>query len=190
MFKNFESERISPTVKLSNSESPSKISRKSPCIMLFEKACSCCLKSLIWAPNTAFVFAQCSAQGHLSACPATNFLFLCRGAGGGDKTGSSPEGGRGSPPTTAVITARASIALSSWTARARPTGCHHYDLESRGNDTIFPKNLDLLFNKLNFLECQRSAAELEKFTGRNVKDREKVLSPICSSLPQTKQQQG
>lgn len=83
MFKNFESERISPTVKLSNSESPSKISRKSPCIMLFEKACSCCLKSLIWAPNTAFVFAQCSAQGHLSACPATNFLFLCRGAGGG-----------------------------------------------------------------------------------------------------------
>lgn len=87
-----------------------------------------------------------------------------------------PEGGRDSPPTTDVVTARPS------TAPSQTPGCHHHDLESKGNDTIsFPKNGDPLFSKLNLLESQRSAAELEKFTGRSVKGRENVL-------PRTRQQ--
>lgn len=87
-----------------------------------------------------------------------------------------PEGGQDSPPTTDVVTARPS------TAPSQTPGCHHHDLESKGNHTIsFPKNGDPLFSKLNLLESQRSAAELEKFTGRSVKGRENVL-------PRTRQQ--
>lgn len=87
-----------------------------------------------------------------------------------------PEGGRDSPPTTDVVTARPS------TAPSQTPGCHHHDLESKGNHTIsFLKNGDPLFSKLNLLESQRSAAELEKFTGRSVKGRENVL-------PRTRQQ--
>lgn len=126
------------------------------------------------------MFVQYSAQGHLSAWSCNQLPLPALG----NKSQCHPEGGRGSPPTSDCVTARPSAALSSWAARAWPTGCHHHDLEARGNDTIsFPKNLDPLFNKSNLLECQRSAAELEKFTGRNVKDREKVLPPICSCLP-------